>query len=271
MSVWEALLLGVIEGVTEWLPVSSTGHLTVSQELLGVDGEAANTYAIVIQAGAIVAVVSLYRARFVCMVAGVRGRDPQGRRMLLALVLATAPAALVGLAFDDAITARLFGPWPVVAAWFVGGLAILALTHWRRDRPPTDGAPLDDLGLMNALVIGCAQALALWPGVSRSLVTILAATALGLSVPAAVEFSFLLGFVTLGGATLYAALSSGAAIIDAFGVAAPLGGLAAAFVASVAAMRWMVSYVARRGLEVFGWYRITIAALVAGLLVAGKL
>lgn len=269
MSVWNAVLLGLVEGLTEWLPISSTGHLTVTQGLLGINGDAAVTYAIVIQAGAIMAVVSLYRTRFAGMVAGLRGRDPQGRRTLLALIFATAPAAVVGLALDDAITTWLFGPWPVVVAWFAGGCMILALVHCRRGLRPTDGAPLVELSPLGALVIGCAQVLALWPGVSRSLVTILAAVVLGLSMPAAVEFSFLLGFVTLGGATLYAAASSGVGIVDAFGVAAPLCGLVVAFVASVLAMRWMVSYVTRRGLRVFGWYRIAVAVLTACLLVTG--
>ncbi|CAN5750636.1 MAG: undecaprenyl-diphosphate phosphatase [Actinomycetota bacterium] len=271
LSAGAAILLGLVEGLTEWLPISSTGHLTVTQKLLGIDGDAADSYAIAIQAGAILAVLGLYRQRFAAMLRGVRGDDPAGRRTLVAVMVACLPAAIVGLVLSDVIKQRLFGPWPVVVAWFVGGVAILAVARHRRGLAPEAGAPLTALGWRGALIIGLAQTLALWPGVSRSLVTILAATAIGLTVPAAVEFSFLLGFVTLGGATLYETLLSGDEMVAAFGVATPLLGLAVAFVAAVAAMRWMVSYLSRRGLGIFGWYRIGIATVVAGLLITGVL
>lgn len=266
LTTGAAVLLGLVEGLTEWLPISSTGHLTVTQELLGIEGDAANSYAIAIQAGAILAVLLLYRARFAAMLRGVRGQDPVGRRTLVAVIVACLPAVIVGLALEDVIKDRLFGPWPVVAAWFVGGLAILLVARRRRDLAPTAGAPLTTLDWRGALLIGLAQTLALWPGVSRSLVTILAATAVGLAVPAAVEFSFLLGFVILGGATLYETLSSGSEMIAAYGLATPLLGLAVAFGSAVAAMRWMIGYLNRHGLGVFGWYRIAVAAVVAGLL-----
>lgn len=269
LSVAGAVLLGLVEGVTEWLPISSTGHLTVTQDLMGLQGDAANSYAIAIQAGAILAVLGLYRQRFLDMAQGLRGRDPVGRRLVTGLILACLPAAAVGLALEDVIKENLYGPWPVVTAWFVGGLAIMYVARRRRHLDPTAGAPITSLGGRTALVIGVAQTLALWPGVSRSLVTILAGTALGLSVPAAVEFSFLLGFVILGGATLYETLSSGALMVDAYGLVTPLIGLAVAFVSAFAAMRWMVAYLQRNGLGIFGWYRIGIAAVVGGLLVAG--
>lgn len=269
LTVAAAITLGLVEGLTEWLPISSTGHLTVTQDLLGISGDAANSYAIAIQAGAILAVLGLYRDRFTAMLRGARGHDPAGRRILGAIVVACVPAVVVGLAFEDVIKARLFGPWPVVAAWLVGGIAILIVARRRRDLAPDAGATLAAIGWRDALVIGCAQTLALWPGVSRSLVTILAATAVGLAVPAAVEFSFLLGFVVLGGATLYETLSSGPEMVAAYGLVTPLLGLAVAFVAALVAMRWMVDYLNRRGLGIFGWYRIAVAAIVAVLLVTG--
>ena len=265
----DAVVLGLVEGVTEWLPISSTGHLTVTQDLLKIDGDAADSYAIAIQAGAILAVLGLYRERFVGMVNGVRGRDPMGRQTLVAIGVACLPAVAIGLTLEDVIKDKLFGPWPVVAAWAVGGLAILALARHRRSLAPDAGRPLASLDWRGALIIGFAQSLALWPGVSRSLVTIIAASALGLAVPAAVEFSFLLGFVTLGGATAYEMLSSGSTMIDAYGLATPLLGLAVAFVCAVVAVRWMVGYLQSHGLAIFGWYRLGMAALVAGLLVAG--
>lgn len=271
LSLGEALLLGLVEGLTEWLPISSTGHLTVTQALLGITGQAANSYAIAIQAGAILAVLGLYHERFGAMLRGAAGRDPSGRRVLVAVVVAALPAIAVGLTFEDAIKDRLFGPWPVVVAWLVGGLAILAFARARHGVDPEAGAPLASLTWRAALLIGLAQIFALWPGVSRSLTTILAGVAVGLSVPAAVEFSFLLGFLVLGGATFYEMLSSGATMIAAYGVVTPLVGLVVAFVSAAAAMRWMVGYLHRHGLELFGWYRIAVALVVAALLVTGVL
>jgi len=266
LNTGEAVLLGLIEGVTEWLPISSTGHLTVAQDLLGIHGRAADSYAIVIQAGAILAVLGLYRERFTAMLRGASGRDPVGRRTLVAVLVACLPAATVGLLLEDTIKERLFGPWPVVAAWCGGGIAILVAARSLQDRAQGSGAPLAALGWRSAALIGAAQTLALWPGVSRSLVTILAATAVGLSVPAAVEFSFLLGFVTLGGATAYELASSGDEILTAYGVAVPLLGVAVAFVAAVVGMRWMVGYLDNHSLAIFGWYRLAAAGVVTILL-----
>ena len=264
----DAVVLGLVEGVTEWLPISSTGHLTVTQDLLKIEGDAADSYAIAIQAGAILAVLILFRTRFEGMIRGVQGKDPEGRNTLIAIIVACLPAVLIGLTFEDAIKDNLFGTGPVVAAWFVGGLVILAVARHRRGLDPTAGDPLTALTWQKALIIGCVQSLALWPGVSRSLVTIVAATLLGLSVPAAVEFSFLLGFVTLGGATAYELLSSGDVMLEAYGLAMPLLGLAVAFVSALAAMRWMVGYLQEHSLAIFGWYRIGMALLVGLLLAA---
>lgn len=269
MTAATAVLLGLVEGLTEWLPISSTGHLTVTQRLLGLTGDAANSYAIAIQAGAILAVLFLYPDRFTAMLRALVGRDAEGRKLLIALFAASVPAAVVGLALEDWIKQHLFGIWPVVAAWFVGGVAILVVAYRRRHRDPQAGAPVVDLTWRSALLIGFAQTLALWPGTSRSLVTILAATALGLSVPAAVEFSFLLGFIILSGATLYETISSGTVMVDAYGLTTPLLGLVVAFVSAFVAMRWMVAYLQSHGLQIFGYYRIGIALIVGVLLLTG--
>ena len=269
MGAATAVLLGLIEGFTEWLPISSTGHLTVVQDALGIRGAAADSYAIAIQAGAILAVLGLYRQRFASMLHGLRGQDPMGRRTLIAITVACMPAAIAGLAFEDVIKQHLFGIWPVVAAWLAGGLVIVAVAHHRRNVAPDSGLDLTALTIRGALLIGVAQTFALWPGVSRSLVTILAATAIGLSTPAAVEFSFLLGFVVLGGATLYETVPSGSEMMAAYGIATPLLGLAVAFIAALVAMRWMVSYLSRRGLGAFGWYRIAMAVVVATSVLTG--
>jgi undecaprenyl-diphosphatase len=259
-----AVVLGLVEGLTEYLPISSTGHLTVVERLLGVRGAAADAYVIVIQAGAILAVLVLYRARVGAMVAGLRGRDEAGRRLLGALAVAFVPAALVGFAFGDTIKERLFGVGPVAVAWAVGGVVILVATRRLR----RDGLALDSLGYRAAAIIGCAQVAALWPGVSRSLVTILAGLVVGLSLPAAVEFSFLLGLVTLGAATGYEALKQGRDIVHTYGLLTPAIGFLVAFVAAMAAVRWMVTYLERGSLAVFGYYRVAVAAVAALLLIA---
>ena len=276
LSGLQAVALGIIEGVTEFLPVSSTGHLTVAQRLMGIGDDAgsrdaADSYAIAIQAGAILAVLGLYRHRFAAMAQGLAGNDADGRRTLVAVAVAFVPAAVLGLILGDVIKERLFGPWPVVAAWFAGGVAILAVSRRRDRQAARRGAPLEALGWRGALTIGLAQSLALWPGVSRSLVTILAATVVGLSVPAAVEFSFLLGFFTLGAATAYESLTGGQEMVRVFGWLTPVVGLATAFVSAALAMRWMVGYLNHHSLAVFGYYRIAIAAVVGLLLLAGVL
>jgi undecaprenyl-diphosphatase len=275
LDPWRAAVLGVVEGVTEYLPVSSTGHLLVTQDLLGVGttdetSDAADTFAITIQAGAILAVVALYHRRLRSMVAGVAGRDPAGRRVLGTLLLAFVPGALVAFVFEGTIKDRLFGPEPVIGAWIAGGIAILAADRVLRARAP-GSIPLEAMGWRVALGIGLAQVLALWPGTSRSLTTILAALFLGCTMQAALEFSFLLGLVTLGAATSYEALANGGELVSTFGIAAPLIGVAVAFVSALVAVRWMVEYLGRHGLALFGWYRIGIGLVALGLVTTGVL
>ena len=269
LSVLEALLLGLVEGVTEFLPVSSTGHLLVVGELIGFGGAssspAADAYAVVIQFGAILAVVLLYRARLWSMVRGIAGHDDDGRLVLRSLVLAFVPAAVAGVVFGDTVKDALFGPVPVALAWAAGGIVLLVRT------PRGGSGTLQSLGAQSAVTIGVAQCIALWPGVSRSLVTLLAGLAVGLSLAAAVEFSFLLGLVTLSAATCLDLVRHGDDIAREFGVATPLVGAFAAFVTAVVAVRWMVSYLSSRSLAVFGWYRICAAAAAGILLATGVL
>ncbi len=269
MDLWQAILLGLIEGLTEYLPVSSTGHILVAQRLLGIPAsEAANAYAIAIQAGAIAAVMVLYRERLVRMARGVLGQDGQGARLAIALLVAFAPAAVVGLAFDEKIEEYLFGPWPIIVAWALGGLVLLGFGRKLRGR---DGLPIEAIGPRIALLIGVAQCAALWPGVSRSLATILGALLLGLSMSAAVEFSFLLGLITLGAATAYKTLQSGGAMLATYGWVPLAAGFAAAWISAVLAIRWMVSWLTHRGLGVFGWWRLGAAASVGALLFLGMM
>ena len=268
LSVWAAIVLGLVEGFTEYLPVSSTGHLLVTNEVLGLGGSAdtdrsLDAYAICIQAGAILAVLVLYQQRIRQMIDGLLGRSEQGRTVLIAVVAAFIPTAIIGLALKDVVRDNLFGAGPVAAAWLVGGLAILALT--RTGLLARAGAELHQITLRQAVLIGVGQTIALWPGVSRSLVTIVAAVLVGMSLAAAVEFSFLLGLVTLTAATVLTAISDGSLLIETFGIVTPAVGLLVAFVAAVASVRWMVSWLQRRSLDVFGHYRVAIgiAAFVA--------
>lgn len=275
MTILQAVVLGIVEGLTEYLPVSSTGHLYLAASLMGlgktaVDQAAVNAYVIAIQIGAILAVVWLYPGRIGQMVLGLAGRDARGLRLALNTAAAFVPAACIGLLFGDLIKHYLFGVWPITVAWLAGGIAILLVARRLHAKPP-DGLAAEDLSLRLAFVIGLIQCLAMWPGVSRSLVTILGGVLVGLSVPAAVEFSFLLGLVTLGSATAYEIVKDGPGIIVQFGWISPVIGIAVAFVSAVAAVKWMVAYLNRHGLEIFGYYRIALALVVLGLILAGTL
>ena len=263
LSIPEALLLGIVEGITEFLPISSTGHLLVAGHLIGFGkgdaSVAADTYSIAIQFGAILAVMYLYRIRMWSMARGVFGADNEGRQVLTRLIVAFLPAAFLGAVFGDALKDKLFGPIPVAIAWVVGGVVLLL---WKQQ---PGSMALTSLSLRNALIIGVAQGLALWPGVSRSLVTLIAALALGLSMSAALEFSFLLGLLTLSAATVLDLSKHGSELVDQFGVLAPSVGLVSAFVTALIAVKWMVGYLSKNSLRVFGWYRLGAGA-VAGIL-----
>ncbi|MCC5953624.1 MAG: undecaprenyl-diphosphate phosphatase [Acidimicrobiia bacterium] len=274
LTIPKALLLGVVEGITEYLPVSSTGHLLVVQPLIGVGvteetEKAADIYAIAIQAGAILAVAVLYFGKLVNMAKGAVGASTEGRQLLVAVLAAFVPAVVVALVFEDLIKDNLLGPWPVVVAWAGWGVVLIVTGPKLHQMAGT--TVLEQITLRQALLIGVAQCIAMWPGTSRSLVTILAAILVGLSVKAAVEFSFLLGLLTLSAATGYEMLTGGAELFDTFGVVAPLVGLVAAFISAVIAVRWLVTYLQQHSLALFGWYRLAIAAVTVVLLVNGTI
>jgi undecaprenyl-diphosphatase len=274
LSVLEAIILGLVEGLTEYLPVSSTGHLLVTNSLLGLDEpaaveEAIETYAICIQLGAIIAVVFLYWGRLRQMLDGLLGKDPDGRRILIATIISFAITVAIALPAEDTIKARLFSVGPIAAAWIVGGLVILVLS--RSGWFDKAGSELVSITTRQAVIIGVMQAIAMWPGVSRSMITIIAAVLVGLSLRAAVEFSFLLGLITLSAATAYEGLQGGDQLIDTFGVTTPLIGMFVAFVSAMAAVKWMVTWLNEKGFEIFGWYRVAIGVLTLVLLAAGTI
>ena len=270
MQWWQAVALGIVEGVTEYLPVSSTGHLILTSWLMGfgddpVRWQAAFTFNIVIQAGAIAAVLILYWQRIRQMVLGLLGRDSGGKRLVGHLLLAFLPAAVFGVLLADQIEHYLNGPWPVVMALFAGGCLMLAVGYNARFRG-SEGQSVDEINWSTALWIGLAQCLAMWPGTSRSMVTIVAALLLGLRITAAAEFSFLLGLITLGAATAFEALRGGAMLLEQFSLGALLLGFATATVSAALAVSWLVGFLNRRGVAPFGWYRLIIAVLLAILL-----
>ena len=266
LTVAKAALLGAVEGVTEFLPVSSTGHLLVVERLLGLpQGVAADTYAVAIQLGAIAAVVLIFWSRIRQLAAGLVGRDPAGRRLLVRLVVAFLPAALVGAVLEKPIKDLLFRPWPIVVAWIAGGLFLVV---WRQRH---GGVSLDQLTVRGAALIGLAQVLALWPGASRSLVTLAAALAVGCSVAAAVEFTFLLGLATLGAATVFDLARHGGDLVAEYGVVRPAVGGLVALLTALIAVRWFIDVLRTRPLSDFGWYRIAVALVTIGLIVAGRL
>jgi undecaprenyl-diphosphatase len=271
---FQALILGLVEGLTEYLPVSSTGHLLLAQRLMGIESStASDAFAICIQAGAILAVLGLYRQRVAQMMMGAVGRNKAGQRLLINLLSAFIPAAVLGLLLEKPIKRYLFGGdewglWPVVAAWFVGGLAILlvSLARRRRGTSTTTGFDLEQLTIRMALIVGLAQCIAMWPGVSRSLITIVGGVLVGLSLPAAVELSFLLGVITLTAATAYDALKHGPEMLATYGATPLLIGFGAAWLSAVLAVKWMVGYLKTHGMEIFGWYRVALAVVVAAWL-----
>lgn len=276
MTVLQSVVMGVVEGVTEYLPVSSTGHLLLTQRLLhigekGEEKEAADAYAVCIQAGAILAVLGLYFRRVKQMALGLFGRDAEGRSLLANLVVAFMPAAAMGFLLEKKIKLYLFGGdhwglWPIAGAWIAGGLVILILDRTliplRRDR----GLSLSQLTWRMAVGIGLAQCLAMWPGVSRSLATIVGGLVVGLTLADAIEFSFLLGLVTLTAATGKDALEYGRAMVTCYGVVRLMLGVAVAGVSAAVAVKWMVSYLRRHPLAIFGYYRIALGAATAAFL-----
>ena len=275
MDWLQALIVGIVEGITEYLPVSSTGHILLAQRTMGIpDNDASKAFAIVVQAGAILAVLGIYFQKARGMAQGLLGRDPEGLLLARNVVLAFVPAAIIGLVLEKRIDALLTGLWPTVASWFVGGVAILAVAWFKRNAAPGSrgiGLKLEQITPRIAVTIGLLQCIAMWPGTSRSLMTIVGGLLCGLNMIAAVEFSFLLGMVTLTAAAGYKFLKYHSILFDNYSVPAMLLGCFAAWLSAFLAVKWMVAFLQKHGLQPFGYYRIGIAVLVAILLMTGVL
>jgi len=276
MELWQSFILGLVEGITEYLPVSSTGHLLITQRLMGIgladDKTAADAFAISIQGGAIAAVMGLYYKQVWQMFLGLIGKSPEGLQLLLKLIVAFSPAAIAALTLEKWIKGNLFGITPIIIAWFVGGVVILAVSYWKRKNPSAENSKsLADLTWRMALIIGLLQCVAMWPGTSRSLMTIVGGILVGLRPKEAVEFSFLLGVMTLGAATAKDTLEYGPLMLETFGIGNILIGFLASTVSAALAVKWLVSYLQKHGLELFGWYRIAVAIIAATLVGFGIL
>lgn len=258
VDLLKAAILGIVEGVTEYLPVSSTGHLIIAGDLLGWNGPRAATFEIFIQLGAVLAVVWHYRARLWAVVARVTA--PEGRAFLLPLLIAFLPAAVVGLLLHGWIKAHLFTPLVVAGALVVGGVVILVLERIHFEDTILDA---ERMPLKAALGIGLAQILALIPGTSRSAATILSGYALGCSRRAATEFSFFLAIPVLGAATLYDLYKSRELLV-AGDVAIFAVGTVVAFATALIVIRGFLRYVSGHDFRPFAWYRIGFGLLVLG-------
>jgi len=272
MSYRDATLYGLVEGVTEFLPISSTGHLILVSEVLADKSktkgqeEAVNAYLIVIQAGAILAVALLYRKEIWSIGLGILGLDPRGKRLGLNLFFAFLPAAMIGPFLDDIIESALFGLLPIAIALFAGGLLMLWAEN-RKKRQSTELSSsnektLDDLSFLNALFIGAMQCVAMWPGTSRSMMTIVGGYLVGLERAKAAEFSFLLGLITLTAAAGYKGLTKWEVMRDNFELGPVLWGCLVAGMSAALSVYWLVGYLTRRGLGLFVWYRVILSFIV---------
>ncbi|MBL8519812.1 MAG: undecaprenyl-diphosphate phosphatase [Betaproteobacteria bacterium] len=266
----KAFLLGIVEGLTEFLPVSSTGHLIIASELLGFHDEKGKVFEIFIQAGAILAVCWEYRVRIASTFAGLFN-DARAQRFALNLTIAFLPLALLALAFNKAIKAVLFHPVPVALAFIVGGFIILFAERWYKARAQTQTRMIDsvdELTPWDAFKLGLAQCAALIPGTSRSGATIIGGLFFGLSRRCATEFSFFLAIPTLILATLYSLWKErdllGSGDIPVFSV-----GFVAAFVSAFVCVRWLLRYVSTHDFTIFAWYRIAFGLVVLGVTYGG--
>ena len=256
-----ALFLGVVEGLTEFIPVSSTGHLILLVDLLGFDGPPGRTFEIAVQLGAILAICWVYRAKLSGVALGLAS-EPNDRRFAMNVIVAFLPAMALGFALHGFIKNVLFNPWVVSVALITGGAAILWI---ERNLPIPQIRDVDEMTPGLAFKIGCCQVLAMIPGVSRAGATIMGALLMRVDRKTATEFSFFLAIPTMLGATVYDLYKNRALLsLDDFHIIGV--GFAAAFLAALLVVRWVVKFVQTHGFAPFGWYRIAIGSAMLALL-----
>lgn len=262
--ILKAILMGIIEGLTEFLPVSSTGHLIIAGQVLGIPEATAATFEIFIQLGAIVAVGVYFFKDLLSLLQRAR-TDPGARRLLIGIAIAFVPAALIGFVFRKQIKAILFGPFPVALAMVIGGIIMLVAERWFKTHAATV-REIENVSLKQAAAIGIAQIGALFPGMSRSMTTIVGGMVAGLDRPTALRFSFYLSIPTLVIASVYELASSLKDIpggqIPAFAV-----GLGVSFAVALVVIRFFLRYVARHDLVPFAWYRIVVGLVLLAVVV----
>ena len=263
----KVIIMGIVEGLTEFLPISSTGHLILAGSLLNFTGDKVKVFEIVIQAGAMLAVCWEYRVKIARVIIDIRS-DIAARRFVVNLLVAFLPAVVLGLAFGKAIKAHLFKPVPVALAFIIGAFIIMIVEKRNRRTLFTRVDSVDDMSLLDALKVGIAQCFALIPGTSRSGATIIGAMAFGLSRRAATEFSFFLAIPTLFGATVYS-LYKERALLSAGDL--PMFGLGAfsAFVSAFLCVRWLLRYISSHDFLWFAWYRIVFGVIVLATALTG--
>ena len=255
-----ALLLGLVEGLTEFLPISSTGHLILAGALLGYQNEKSKVFEIIIQTGAMFAIVWEYRARFLSVATGVF-KHRESQQFLINVIVAFMPAAVLGLLFGSVIKKYLFSALPVAFAFIIGGVVILWVERSAHVRERERVRTVEAMTWRDALKVGLAQALALIPGTSRSGATIIGGRLLGLSRQVATEFSFFLAVPTLMAAGAYT-LYKNRALLSASDMEFFSIGFIAAFISAFLCVRWLLHYITRHDFSVFAWYRIVFGLVV---------
>tara|TARA_R110000868_G_scaffold91999_3_gene254938 strand:- start:3373 stop:4176 length:804 start_codon:yes stop_codon:yes gene_type:complete len=258
LILFQAIFLGIVEGVTEFLPISSTGHLIIAGQLIGFEGSTADVFEVVIQLGAILAICALYARKLLGVAFGLTS-DPAARHFAMAVIIAFIPSVVLGLAFHDLIKS-LFSPMIVCVSLVLGGIAILLIEKWK---PATRIVEVENLTPLTSFQIGLFQCLAMVPGVSRSGATILGAVMLGVERKTAAEFSFFLAIPTMLGATVLD-LWKARDVLSFDDSAIIAVGFVAAFISAIFVVRWLVEFVSHHGFAVFGWYRIVFGTLLAG-------
>ena len=274
ISGLDSFILGIVEGITEYLPVSSTGHLVVTSHLLGLSDAANRTadqlsaiqaYEIVIQAGAILAVLFLYKKAILEIIAGILGKNPNGRKLFVNILIACIPALAVGFVLKNFIKEHLQFTGPVLIAMVLGGILMIVFERFfvkgdnAQIEPPVG---LHEMSYKQAAFVGAMQCLALWPGTSRSMVTIVGGMIAGLKRPMAAEFSFLVGLPILLAATAYKTMKDGPLLVQHVGASSLVIGLLTSAVCAFFAVKWLVAFLNKRGLAFFGWYRLVFALVI---------